>query len=143
MADVKDIAGPKDHLAFFENRRVKKYEELGKLAANVVLNNRVVGSGPNVRKVSWEEYEDMHRDYRQAVAEGLEGSVKFRPQSTYVRGLTHYSDGRPRVRPLRPLLVNEVGMIDDVIVVLKDAGPGDVGEGKYFQVPADAPVGEK
>lgn len=93
-------------------------------ALQKMLSLRVINpSGDRVMKVSWAEYLRMRDD------------KEFTPFSKYASNLLLYADGTPRPKPVRPLLQNEVGTYRDKIVVLKDAGPDDIGEGKYFQVP--------
>jgi hypothetical protein len=125
-------------------RRIARHRSLSQNVASVFMANRVIDAhGPNVKKVSFSEYSEMFMAYTQAHREGMEDPQGFRPASTYVSLLLNKPDGTPRERPLRRLLQNEVGMVGDVICVLKDAGPDDVGEGKYHQVHANTPVGEK
>jgi len=84
--------------------------------------------GDQFMKVSWKEFLDIRQDER------------FIPMSKYIMNLMFYADGqKPRPKPLRPLIRNEVGMWTNArgeqkIVFLKDAGPDDVGEGKYYHV---------
>jgi hypothetical protein len=89
------------------------------------LTERVEATGDRYMKVSWKEYLVIRQD------------PDFEPLSKYLRNLMFYGDGRPRPKPVRPLVVNEVGMFltgtfAGRIVFLKDAGPDDVGEGKYY-----------
>lgn len=91
--------------------------------------------GPDVMKVSWKEFEQMRQD------------PEFQSFATYAAKLMFYCDesgtpdtSKPRNRPIRPLLQNEVGMWRNHIVCLKDAGPDDVGEGKYHTVHAGTPL---
>lgn len=80
-------------------------------------------NGDHVKKVSFEEWQRM------------KGDREFVPLERYVNDLFFKTDGSQRQRPLRQLVQNEVGMFRGKIIFLKDAGPGDVGEGKYYQVP--------
>lgn len=108
------------------------------------------GPSPNIMKVSFEEYRIMHSEYEdcsrkeQAMrAAGLEPDYPakrfpFQPLAAYAHQINRVKlDGSVKV--IRPIMQNEVGFYtnrDGVgrIVVLKDQGPGDVGD-KYFQVP--------
>lgn len=86
-------------------------------------------AGDQVMKVSFAEWQVMKED------------PEFQRFETYVNSLLFYVDefGRPtkpRKKPVRPLVVNEVGMYRGKAVFVKDAGPGDLGEGKYHQVSA-------
>ena len=85
-----------------------------------LLSNRVDASGDKVLKVSFSEFTKMRVD------------PEFDSFVRYGRNLRYYANGQPRPMAIRPILTNEVGVYRGKIVCLKDAGPDDVGEGKYF-----------
>lgn len=91
-------------------------------------------SGPNILYIAWEEFERMHKEYQDAYQAGEHQDFPFQPLSAYARKLK-----RPDGREIRPIFQNECGVWRDRsnvarICILKDKGPGDMGE-KYFSVP--------
>lgn len=111
-------------------RRTEKISQVFEQAFMGAIDNRVKDAhGPGIVKVSFKEWQKM------------QGDPDVKTVAQYLMTLTHYCgvDGqpdpdKPRATPIRPLLQNEVGTWGDKIVILKDAGPDDVGEGAYFQV---------
>lgn len=96
-----------------------------------------VSHGPNIIHVTWEEFTSMHNEYKDAEKAGEHKNFPFQPLSAYAHKLI-----RVGKRPIRPILSNEVGVWTNrngqaKVVILKDQGPGDMGE-KYFQVPKGA-----
>lgn len=105
---------------------------LSDMVQNALIDRVKDPTGPDVMKVTWKEFERMRHD------------PNFKSFAQYMNTLMYYTDrhgfvdfDKPRARPVRPLLQNEVGMYYHKIVVLADAGPDDIGEGKYFTVLAD------
>ena len=95
----------------------------------------------NIVKMSFEDWSKLHGEWLQAQKEGLQHDSGYVPFSVYGVNLIFYSDGRPRPRPLRALLVNEVGMIGEKFLILKDKMPGDKG-GLEIQVPVQIEKGK-
>ncbi len=111
--------------------------------APVMADQRVEVHGDRTIKVSIDQYKTMYQEWKQANDEGRGHDTGFLPFTSYAQDILCYADGSPRKTPLRPFLVNEVGMFHDKIVVLKDSMPGDKGEGNYHIVPANTPVPDK
>lgn len=95
-------------------------------AVEEALTNRVTDfASSGVLKVSLDEFRRMYADPE---------FVKFSDYAQdilFLRGPDGNLTNTPRPRPLRAFYQNEVGMWRGKYVVLKDAGPDDVGEGKY------------
>ncbi len=113
-----------------------------------ILANRIEPGGDVSIRVSWEQFEKMHSEYREARLANRHHDFPFQPFSAYAQHITHYADGRPRVdaegnpKPVRMFMENEVGMYMGKFVIL-DRNPGDLGSGTEHQVPAAAPVPER
>jgi len=104
--------------------RYKQTKKLGEAIAFSLNSARVPDpTGSQFLKVSFKEYVAMRED------------PEFVPFAQYGQNLILYADGTPRPRPIRPIVQSEVGTYRGQIVYLKDAGPDDYGEGKYYQVP--------
>lgn len=112
-----------------QKQKTRRVERLSEAVSSALVARVVDPSGDRVLKVSYKEFEKIRQD------------PEFQSFATYAQNLLYYDDGRPRPMPLRPLLQNEVGMYRGKIVFLKDAGPDDVGEGKYHSV--GAAIGEE
>lgn len=129
------------HKSFFEGRKAKqtirRQDVLEKMVRESLVDRVHDPSGPNVHKVTFSDFRNMLADFAAYEKEGRANDCPFQPFSRYANNLLMYADGRPRPTPLRPLLQNEVGMWGTKIVVLRDAGPDDLGEGKYHQVSED------
>lgn len=96
-----------------------------------------VGPTVNVLMLSYDEYVPLYKEFTDAWHKNDWQDHPFQPVSLYAAKVTKPQRGYPN--GIRQLLVNEVGTLTlrgkgTKIVVLKDQGPGDMGE-KYVQVP--------
>jgi hypothetical protein len=86
-----------------------------------LVYNRVDAHGPEIEKVSYAQFKALIAEYNQAVAEGTPDRCDFTPFSVYCTNILYYADGRPRPKPLRPFVKNEVGMRKGKYIVIEDA----------------------
>lgn len=119
-------------------RRIERFREV---FDQFLIDRARASHGPNLLRVTWEEFSTMHREYQDAAKAGEGKDFPFQPLSTYATKLV-----REGKRPIRPLLEGEVGVWTNrngeaKIILLQDRGPGDVGE-KYFAVPGNYPGGK-
>jgi hypothetical protein len=130
-------------------RRMAAFEQM---FGDVFLNRVEPGVIPHQLRVTWEEFQAMHNEYKACAKEeeALKAAGRrvdhpaskfpFQPLSAYANKLvSQRKDGTLRV--IRNPVQNEVGFWTDRngvghIVILKDQGPGDLG-GKYHQVPSN------
>lgn len=116
-------------------RRSKAFEEL----FIVVIDRKEAGLGANFLRVTFEEWQTMYKEYVDADAQGLGKKCDFQPLSAYAHKIIVQDDQGNVKRKLRDIFQNEVGVLQmkdgsSKIVILKDQGPGDLGE-KYIAVP--------
>lgn len=93
-------------------QQVKRTTVLSEAVQNALINRASVGGGDSVMRVTFDEWQRM------------QGDPEVETFAQYAHKLTHYSDGRERAQPLRPLLQNELGMYRGKIVVATN-NPGD------------------
>ena len=98
-----------------QRQRMRLRRAVGSKLLAVLNGPREQFQGPDVMKISFEVWTRMKND------------PEFVPFSRYAESL--YG--------VRNAGVNEVGMYKGRVVVIKDAGPGDKGEGAYYQVGVD------
>lgn len=163
---IKQTTDPDAHKAFFEKKRTQSFgdnmeaaaeamrnatpqqvrqqqrrsEAFEKLLTNVMTGPRVEpGGGPDFARVTWEEFETMHKEYQDAAKQNKAKDFEFQPLSAYIHKIVQRHDDGSVKRVIRQPFKNEAGVLTlrdgtTKIVILKDQGPGDIGE-KYFQVP--------
>lgn len=113
-------------------QHMRRQGAMEKLVQDTLLTRVQPGSGANVEHISFEQWQELNRDYQEArqsgesVAEATR-RVGFQPMSEYLNKIQRRQpDGG--VKSIRPLLMNEVGIRPDgKILCLQDRMPGDVG----------------
>lgn len=107
-------------------RSMKKQTRLAQMVQDSLVNFVEAPTGVHLMKVGWEEHLRIRKD------------PDFEPFSKYSFNILNYTDGRPRERPLRPFVSNEIGMYRGKIVVL-DRMPDESSRGDtpYVQVGVD------
>jgi len=115
-------------------RRSKAFEEL----FTAVFDRKEAGLGAQFLRVTFEEWQSMMSEYQDAHAHGMANKCDFQPLSAYSHKIVQMNDDGTLKRQIRPIFQNEVGVVtirgQSKIVLLKDQGPGDLGD-KYHQVP--------
>lgn len=116
---------------------MRRSQAVANVVSEAFINTVPDARGPNIMKIHIDDWSEMQKDPAIETFAQYGSKLMFYMEEN---GLPDLS--RPRPKPLRPILQNEAGIWHhktkgDIILVFKDAGPGDVGEGKYHQVSED------
>lgn len=107
---------------------LKRRELLEKQLATMAVE-RVVPTGPNVRKIKDEKYLELLDGYKKAYLKGEHREHSFQPLSTYQHKLTTRSG-----TVVRPVFQGEVGVYGDGEILVLEEG---YGRGLSVPVPED------
>jgi hypothetical protein len=121
------IAESEDPYEIANNRAMgRRASKISDMVTDALVDRVQDASGPSVMRVTFKEFEAMIKDPE------FQTFAKYGPNLIFYTLPNGQPDmEKPRPKPVRPLLANEVGTWRDKIVCLRDAGPDDVGEGKY------------
>lgn len=104
---------------------MRRQEAFRAMFDDMLAARQAPGGGPAFLYVTWEEFANMHREYQDAVKadDGSHKRFPFQPLSAYAQ----------KIRRIRQPFQNEMGVWENragesKYVILRDRGPGDVGD---------------